>query len=141
MVVPVPSSSVVPFRAVWTRAPKASGYLCVDSPCLQRQLAWPLGIVWGLNPGTVCTASAPGPLFPSLLSSLLTLLPPVSSAQPASRALECCSGGKGPEQSGKGSSEIDHSWPRTGPLPHHPDQAATCQHWTCPGHACSKGSS
>lgn len=83
-----------PSGRFWTRAPKASRYLCVESPCRWRQLAWPLGIVWGLNPGAGRTASAPGPLFPSLLSSLLTLLPPVSGASQPSRALECYSRGK-----------------------------------------------
>lgn len=150
MVVPVPSSSVVPFRAVWTRAPKASGYLCVDSPLSTEAACLVLGYSVGLEPRRCAHSLCPCPR-PSV--SLAPVFPPYFAAsclrRPASPRglLNVAVEGK-VQNSGKGSSEIDHSWPRTGPLPCHPDQAAACQHWPwtcgaqqCPGHACSKGSS
>lgn len=61
--------------------PRRADIRVFESPCPPRWLIWALGLAWGLNPGAVCTASAPGaiplaPVFPP------PLLPPVSGAQP-----------------------------------------------------------
>lgn len=56
-----------------------------------------------MNPGTLCTASAPGAISLAPVSLLCCLLSQAPSQ--SSRALECYSRGKGPEQSREGSAE------------------------------------